>query len=231
MSEPTQPTPPITKPSPTSPASPQPEKKPGVGLGALIGVGAAVVVLSFLAAFLGSSLARSTEAAAEPTPTAVAEQSPVPTPKSSAEVEAIIKEILPAGSAVRAGQGAPTEGKGYEGDVYIDVSTANVYVFRDGQWVMAGNIRESAAENLTGATGETGATGATGETGATGAQGDPGAAGNQVFLGAGAPNPTTCQTENDVYIDTSMNPTEFYSCVDGKWALSTTPSPAPAPEG
>src|SRR6478752_4972031 len=70
MSEPTQPTPPITKPSPTSPSSPsspEPAKRSGVGLGALIGVGVAVVVLSFLAAFLGSSLARSQEAAPAPT--------------------------------------------------------------------------------------------------------------------------------------------------------------------
>lgn len=230
MSEPTQPTPPITKPSPTSP---EPAKKAGVGLGALIGVGVAVVVLSFLAAFLGSSLARSQDAAPAPTETAVVEQSPVPTPKSSAEVEEIIKDVLPAGSAVRAGKGAPTEGKGYQGDVYIDVSTADVYVFRDGQWVLAGNIKQSAAENLTGAQGETGATGETGAQGEQGAQGEAGTPGTQVLLGSGAPQDETCQTDGDVYIDTASVPTQFYSCASGAWVLSTspTPSPEPTPEG
>lgn len=233
MSEPTQPTPPITKPSPTSPSSPsspEPAKRSGVGLGALIGVGVAVVVLSFLAAFLGSSLARSQEAAPAPTATAAVEQSPVPTPKSSAEVEEIIKDVLPAGSAVRAGKGAPTEGKGYQGDVYIDVSTADVYVFRDGQWVLAGNIKQSAAENLTGAQGETGATGAQGE---QGAQGEAGTPGTQVLLGSGEPQDETCQTDGDIYIDTASVPTQYYSCAAGAWVLSTspTPSPEPTPEG
>ncbi|TDN92304.1 hypothetical protein [Microbacterium sp. BK668] len=229
MSEPTQPTPPITKPSPTSP---EPPKRSGVGLGALIGVGVAVIVLSFVAAFLGSSLARSADAAPEPTATAVAEQTPVPTPRSSEEIEDLIQDILPAGSAVRAGQGAPAEGKGYPGDVYIDVSNADVYVFRDGQWVLAGNIKQSAAENLTGAQGETGATGAQGEQGEQGeqgAQGEAGTPGTQVLLGSGAPDDDTCQTDGDIYIDTSSIPTQFYSCADGSWQLSSSPTPSQLP--
>ncbi|WP_345803291.1 collagen-like protein [Microbacterium sp. AZCO] len=214
MTDPTQPTR-STTPPPTEP------KKNGVGLGALIGVGIGVVLLSFVAAFLGSSLAKSTEPA--PETTAVAEQTPVPTPKSSEEVEDIIQEILPAGSAVRAGKGVPEAGKGYEGDVYIDVSNANVYVFRDGQWVLAGNIKQSAAENLTGATGATGETGATGATGAqgeTGATGAPGAPGTQVLLGSGEPDNETCQANGDVYIDTDN--TTFYQCTDSEWVLPGT---------
>ena len=39
-----------------------------------------------------------------------------------AAYEEALEEILPAGSAVRAGTGAPEAGKGYEGDVYIDIS-------------------------------------------------------------------------------------------------------------
>ena len=159
---PNEPSPASPAPSPASPAPSTPEpRRAGVGLGALIGVGIGVVLLSFVAAFLGASLARSTGEAA-PAPTTVTVAAPVPTPKSSAEIAQIIKDILPAGSAVRAGTGAPAAGKGYEGDVYIDISTADVYVFRDGAWELAGNIRQSAAENLTGAPGAAGASGAPG---------------------------------------------------------------------
>ena len=58
-----------------------------------------------------------------------------------AAFEDALEEILPAGSAVRAGTGVPESGKGYEGDVYIDISTADVYLFQDGDWTLVGNIR------------------------------------------------------------------------------------------
>lgn len=218
MTDPSQPdTPPITR-TPAAPASgatPPEPKKSGIGLGALIGVGIGVVVLSFFAAFLGSSLARSNDAAPEPT----ASVSPTPEPTPTEDIEEIIAEILPAGSAVRAGKGVPEAGKGYEGDVYIDVATADVYVFRDDVWVRAGNIRESAAENLTGEQGEQGA---------QGAQGEAGTPGTTVSLGIGAPEDETCETDGDIYIDTAA--TQFYECTAGKWTLvdptaQTLPSP------
>ncbi len=120
------------------------------------------------------------------------------------------KDILPAGSAVRAGTGAPQSGKGYKGDVYIDRSTADVYVFED-DWVWVGNIKTNAAENLTGEQGPAGTPGAPGEAGA------PGTAGTQVLLGVGAPVDETCQTDGDVYIDTATN--QYYQCGGGTWTL------------
>ena len=207
----------MTGPAQYSPPPSSTPAKSGVGLGALIGVGVAVVLLSFLAAFLGASLAASNDAAsndAAPEPTTTA--APEPTPKSTDEYAEIIEEILPAGSAVRAGNGVPEEGKGYEGDVYIDVATSDVFVFRDGEWVWAGNIRESAAENLTG---ETGAAGATGPQGEQGAQGDAGAPGTQVLLSQGPPTENdVCESDGDVYIDTDS--VTFYECTDGVWAQS-----------
>ncbi len=77
-----------------------------------------------------------------------------------AAYEEAIEEILPAGAAVRAGTGVPEAGKGYEGEVYIDISTSDVYLFQDDDWTLVGNIRAEAAENLTGATGAAGAAGA-----------------------------------------------------------------------
>ena len=178
-------TPPGASPTPPGAApdtATEPAKKPAsVSQAMLIWVGIAVVVLSFFAAFLGSWLARSAdsnEAAATPPPTTAE--------IDEAAFEDALEEILPAGSAVRAGTGVPESGKGYEGDVYIDISTADVYLFQDGDWTFVGNIRTSAAENLTGATGPAGEAGATGEQGATGETGEtgaPGAPGTQLTLG------------------------------------------------
>ena len=123
---------------------------------------------------------------------------------------------------MRAGTGAPEAGKGYEGDVYIDIATADVYLFREGEWTLVGNIRTSAAENLTGATGAAGAAGETGATGAAGASGAPGAPGTQLTLGLGAPANDTCTTDGDVYIDTEV--VAFYECSSGAWVLFNAPA-------
>jgi hypothetical protein len=214
------------------------EPAPPVSRGWLIGFGVAIVVLSFVAAFLGAWLARpaATEAVATPEPTATAE---------SVDYEEALADILPAGSAVRAGTGAPEAGKGYEGDVYLDISNADVYLFQD-DWVLVGNIRTSAAENLTGETGAQGEQGATGEQGTTGEQGEQGeqgeagTPGTQVMLGTGAPEVERCETDGDVYIDTET--VEFYECDGGEWTLfgpvddtapgeSATPEPTEGSEG
>jgi hypothetical protein len=211
----------------SSPTAAPDAPAPPVTRGWLIGFGIAIVVLSFVAAFLGAWLARpaTVEAAPTPEPTATAD---------SVDYEEALAEILPAGSAVRAGTGAPESGKGYEGDVYIDVSTADVYLFQD-DWVLVGNIRTSAAENLTGETGPQGEQGATGETGAAGEQGEQGeqgatgAPGTQVTLGLGAPEAERCTTDGDLYIDTET--IAFYECSGGEWTLfGPAPSESPTPE-
>ncbi|MGN8551123.1 UNVERIFIED_CONTAM: hypothetical protein OHV15_00875 [Microbacterium sp. SLM126] len=202
-------------------ASPQPPAASStVSRGTLIWFGLAIVILAFFAAFLGSWLARSvdtTPAAAEATPTA--EQT-----ATAEDYEAALEDILPAGAAVRAGSGVPEAGKGYDGDVYIDVATADVYLFEDGEWTLVGNIRESAAENLTGATGASGATGSQGDQGAQGEQGDPG---TQVSLGTGEPAQATCQGD-EIYIDTSTP--MFYQCADEAWVSFAPPVAGTAPE-
>jgi hypothetical protein len=184
-------TPPSSAPPPAgqaSSAAPRP-----VSRTMLIWTGVAVVLLAFVASFLGASLAQS----ADSTQAVV---TPVPTVDDvdEAAYEEALDDILPAGSAVRAGTGAPESGKGYEGDVYIDIATT-------------GPAGETGAK---GATGETGATGATGETGAPGA---PGAPGTQVTLGLGAPQAEKCTADGDVYIDTET--VAFYECTAGVWTL------------
>lgn len=212
--------PPLTRNSANG--STPPAAHTGVRFSAVVWTGVAVVVLSFVASFLGASLAKSGNAA-EPVPTT--------SMPSTAEYASALEEILPAGSAVRAGTGVPETGKGYEGDVYIDISTSDVYVFRDGEWTLAGNIRESAAENLTGETGAEGAAGAPGAAGAAGSSGAAGAAGTpgtQLALGTGAPEATTCAADGDVYIDTVT--LQFYECTDSTWTLfGPSPSPTDGP--
>ena len=211
--------PPITRaPAPAPASSPPPA---GVSRTALIWIGVAVVVLSFVAAFLGSWLARSADTAEpEPTVTVTAESEPEPEETVSPDYEAIIADILPAGSAVRAGTGAPESGKGYEGDIYIDRANADVWLFQD-DWVWVGNIRTNAAENLTGATG---AIGAQGEAGPEGEPGAPGTAGTQVALGDAPPEDDTCLTEGDIFVNVAEPPAQFYTCSEGVWDLV---SPAP----
>jgi hypothetical protein len=193
--------------------------------GTLVWFGLGFVLLSFFAAFLGSWLARSVDTA-EPAPSASASATPAP------DYEEALAEILPAGSAVRAGSGAPESGKGYEGDVYIDVLTADVYLFQD-DWTFVGNIRQSAAENLTGEQGPEGASGAQGEQGGQGEQGEqgeqgpsgaPGAPGTQVTLGTEAPDEADCTADGDVFIDTAA--VQFYECADGAWVLFGPTEPA-----
>jgi hypothetical protein len=228
-------TPPITKPPAGTPAGTGPTKTAGtaspppapagVSRTALIWIGVAVVVLSFVASFLGATLARSN---AEPVPVPTVTETAAP--PSTEDYEEALEEILPAGAAVRAGAGAPEAGKGYEGEVYIDIATSDVYLFRDGDWVNVGNIRASAAENLTGETGAAGESGAAGETGATGETGAPGAPGTQLSLGLGAPEDETCETDGDIYIDTEV--VEFYECTGGEWTLfgpTTAQEPVPTP--
>jgi hypothetical protein len=223
-------TPPITKPPAGAPrpqtamssasASPAVAAPSGVSRTTLIVIGIAVVLLSFVASFLGATLAGSNDADPAPAPTATPTETA--TPPSTEDYEEALEEILPAGAAVRAGAGVPEAGKGYEGEVYIDIATSDVYLFKDGAWVKVGNIRASAAENLTGETGAAGSAGATGETGV------PGTPGTQLSLGVGAPKDETCETDGDIYIDTDV--VAFYECTDGIWTLfGPTDAQAPAP--
>jgi hypothetical protein len=163
-----------------------------------------IVVLSFLGSLLGAYIAKGNL------------QSFIAQNAVSEE------EIYPAGANMQIGQGAPANGTGADGDVYIDSETADFWVHREGDWQLAGNIRTNAAANLSG---EAGAPGAPGEPGPSGAPGTPG---NSTLLGTGAPDPTACGVEGDVYIDTTTS--TYYTCIESEWTLfGPTPTSTPAP--
>lgn len=208
--------------------------------GTFLWVGAAIVVLAFVASFLGSSMAQAT-AAAEPAPTVYVTPEPE-APVDQADVETMIAELMPTGSLVRVGVGAPSVDAGADGDLYIDVSTSNVYLRRDGVWSFVGNLKENAAENLAGedgTDGAQGATGAQGEPGKPGKPGEPGVAGTQVSIGTSAPDASNgCGVDGDIYLDTVAM--EFYTCAAGAWvpqqasssdATQEAPTPTATPEG
>ena len=155
------------------------------------------------------------------------EPSVSPEPTESQEPEKEEPVVLPAGADVRAGLGVPDSAHGEEGDVFIDLESADVYVRGADGWRRAGNIRTSAVENLTGEQGEAGEQGEQGEAGEQGQQGDkgkpgasgkpgqPGRDGTQVVLGTESPQ-GACDNEGDVFVDTAE--VRFYSCTDGTWA-------------
>lgn len=201
-------------------------------------IGVAVVLLAFAAAFFGSWLAQSTgsTSAAAPVPSesliedeaeaeAEAEKDVAEEVIDEEVYEEILEEITSAGASVRAGTGAPGAGQGIAGEVYLDITSSNVYVFRDGGWAFATNLRHEAAENLAGAPGKPGEAGKQGDAGAqgeTGAQGEAGTPGTRLQLGTAAPE-GTCTTEGDVFVNTAT--LTFFECEGGSW-VSYTPDDA-----
>ncbi len=188
--------------------------------------GVAIVILAFVAALLGAK-------AGQPEYSSAEEPS-----------EIVIDEdytILPAGADVRVGSGVPDVSLGEVGDAYIDKKTWDVYLRTEDGWVRAGNVREEARDNLTGAQGEPGEAGEQGERGERGkagesgsqgtqgsqgpqgkqgergAPGAPGADGTQVLLGTESPK-GKC-TSDDVFIDTVA--LTFYRCEGDSWKKVT----------
>lgn len=47
------------------------------------------------------------------------------------------------GSRIRTGEGAPSNGIGSDGDLYVDTSTGDLYEMKESVWVKTGNIRGS----------------------------------------------------------------------------------------
>ncbi|UOE43470.1 collagen-like triple helix repeat-containing protein [Agromyces larvae] len=188
-----------------------------------------VVVLAFVAAFLGALLARGvgdggSVAAATPTATADADDpgDEDDSDDDSADDEIVEAEVLPAGSDVRAGSGTPSNAYGADGDVFIDITTANLYFFRDGGWTAVGNLRTAAVDHLTGAQGkqgEQGKQGAQGKQGKPGEPGEPGADGTQVVLGSESPGEDDpCEVDGSIFVNTAT--TGFYLCTDGVWVAA-----------
>ncbi len=111
------------------------------------------------------------------------------------------------GAAWLTGTGAPSTDLGKDGDLYLDVSTSDVYQKEDGAWTLITNIK-----------GETGADGDKGDTGDAGDPGQAGTDGATWLTGSGAPD-NTLGKDGDLYLDTSTS--DVYQKEDGTWTLIT----------
>ncbi len=192
----------------------------GVTKAMLLWVGAGVVVLAFVASFLGSTVAnRPVESAPVATVEVTVEPSAAPEPTEEALpplTQEEIEALIPAGSIVRAGNGAPSTDTGLNGDLYIDLDSANVYLRTDDVWASVGNLKYAAVANLTGAQGAQGETGAQGAPGTPGKPGEPGVAGTQIVLGKAAPTDAEpCGNDGDLFVDT-VN-AKVYVCSADAW--------------
>ena len=74
-----------------------------------------------------------------------------------------------AGTSIRIGKGEPSETLGSNGDSYIDLSTFDFYVKKEGKWSKEGSIKGSKGD-----TGNKGDKGEAGSSGSSGTQGDTG---------------------------------------------------------
>ena len=208
-------TPPITKPS-VAVAGGAPAQSAGVSRTALIWIGVAVVLLSFVAAFLGSWLARSTEAAAEPTP--VAERRPPSTSIRPTTRRRSRRSCPPARRCERA-RACPQSGKGYEGERLHrprDVRCLRLqgrHVGSGRQHPRVGGREPDRSDRCHRRDGRRRAPPARPARRARPGAGAPGAPGTQVSLGSGAPDDDTCTADGDIYIDTAA--WSFYQCDGG----------------
>lgn len=157
-------------------------------------------------------------------------------PKSQTEYDAqdaVISEkemIVSAGTDVRAGRGAPSQDYGVEGDIYLNVSSGDVYLRSADSWGFESNLAALAHEQVTdpqsedgdpgtpGELGSVGPAGPKGEPGETGQDGQDGQDGTQVSLGKEKPT-GTCDQQDDIFIN--VKDMEFFTCVDKSWQQFT----------
>lgn len=93
------------------------------------------------------------------------------------------------GSIFIVGAGPPINSPSYEGNIYLDKRTCDLYWGINGMYTLVANIKGD-----TGATGPTGNQGPTGPTGETGRTGDTGCQGNQGLPGQQGPQGQTGDT-------------------------------------
>ena len=112
------------------------------------------------------------------------------------------------GAAWLTGTGAPSTDLGKDGDLYLDVSTSDVYQKEDGAWTLITNIK-----------GETGADGDKGDTGDTGEAGTDGAT---WLTGSGTPSADLGKV-GDLYLD--IDTTDVYQKGETGWTKILTLAP------
>ena len=113
------------------------------------------------------------------------------------------------GKDVLSGTSDPTSETGKEGDKYVNTTTGDIFVKKNGQWEREGNIKGPKGDK-----GETGATGAAGQNGQNGENGQNGRDGKDVLSGTSDPT-SEIGKEGDKYVNTTTG--DIFVKKNGQW--------------
>ena len=110
------------------------------------------------------------------------------------------------GKDILSGTSDPTSEIGKEGDKYVNTTTGDIFVKKNGQWEREGNLK--------GPKGDNGKDGAAGETGAAGQNGQNGRDGKDILSGTTDPTSETGK-EGDKYVNTTTG--DIFVKKNGQW--------------
>ena len=113
------------------------------------------------------------------------------------------------GKDILSGTSDPTSETGKEGDKYVNTTTGDIFVKKNGQWEREGNLKGPKGDK-----GEDGAVGETGATGAAGQNGQNGRDGKDILSGTSDPTSETGK-EGDKYVNTTTG--DIFIKRNGQW--------------
>ena len=113
------------------------------------------------------------------------------------------------GKDILSGTSDPTSETGKEGDKYVNTTTGDIFVKKNGQWEREGNLKGPKGDK-----GETGAAGATGAAGQNGENGQNGRDGKDILSGTSDPTSETGK-EGDKYVNTTTG--DIFVKKNGQW--------------
>ena len=119
------------------------------------------------------------------------------------------------GKDILSGTTDPMSEAGKEGDKYVNTTTGDIFVKKNGQWEREGNIKGSKGDKgEAGAAGETGAAGQNGRDGENGQNGQNGRDGKDILSGTSDPTSETGK-EGDKYVNTTTG--DIFVKKNGQW--------------
>ena len=116
------------------------------------------------------------------------------------------------GKDILSGTTDPTSEAGKEGDKYVNTTTGDIFVKKNGQWEREGNLKGAKGDK--GEDGATGATGAAGQNGRDGQNGQNGRDGKDILSGTSDPTSETGK-EGDKYVNTTTG--DIFVKKNGQW--------------
>ena len=113
------------------------------------------------------------------------------------------------GKDILSGTSDPASETGKEGDKYVNTTTGDIFVKKNGQWEREGNLKGPKGDN-----GKDGAAGATGAAGQNGQNGQNGRDGKDILSGTSDPTSETGK-EGDKYVNTTTG--DIFVKKNGQW--------------